>query len=812
MMNLWAGLTIWIVFQAVHTTMAQATGDHKPQVKINMVVEKQTSAPINVNPHLLQESPGKDPGLHKKTSPTEFLEDQSISSVIFNEIESLVLTKSSFRIISYISFKPHLTTFLHISKLLQQTLEKTESFLHAKSFPPYQRTLTGEPKFIQNLKDESIRIQLNELTYEINLVKKNFDSIKTRFSQITGHELDLNDTGKIDTLIGSQPKQNKSRFKRVKRSVISSVFKFLFGGDDDSETIKMLKQNIATLMANDQLQESRLKEILKSQQLNSADIKINRNLIRQMTKDLAQVNVTLTEITQHTEILFTLASFQVSISQLRHRINIIRDALFGLQINLDILYHHFSAMVNNKLSPEMIPPAQLLTILMEVKEDIRDHPKLSLPEEISRDSVYKYYKIMKLEVTMERELMLGVLQIPLVETNKRFRLYKLYNLPLPLPGTNLQVQYELDYQYLAITEGDQYVAFPSPQEIMGCQITAGAFCELNTALFPTLNLAICEFSLYKKEHDQVLQNCRVSTSPFVRDTAISLEPNFWVVITQKPVILHVNCLRDTTYLQPKFPIDILHLNDGCEATAATLVLPGHSRLVKENQFLMTSHSIQLTLQYKELHDFQLIKHIIPRKLSPKQLEAIGKEIPEPQTMTLKKLQGQLKRVNENYPYQMPLVLKIVISIISTMLGLLGIVIIYKCYKNGCSVKRFVPFLCKKTSRKSNKQTTSSNQYIAEYPRRWTRRRPLRSSVTIQEVEMQPMVSPRALSTQIRTDTPPAIEAPKDTQKPQTSWKDPVVPATPDSVAEALQNTTGINFERYYKKKRQRAAAVKTYHL
>ena len=88
-------------------------------------------------------------------------------------------------------------------------------------------------------------------------------------------------------------------------------------------------------MENDQLQESRLKEILKSQQLNSADIKINRNLIRQMVKELAQVNVTLTEVTQHTQILFTLASFQVSVSQLRHRLNIIRDALFGLQINLD---------------------------------------------------------------------------------------------------------------------------------------------------------------------------------------------------------------------------------------------------------------------------------------------------------------------------------------------------------------------------------------------------------------------------------------------------------------------------------------------
>ena len=204
------------------------------------MVEKQTSPPIDVNPHL-QESRENDPGLQKKTSATEFLGDQSTSSVIFNEIESLVLTKSSFRIISYISFRPHLTTFLHISELLQQTLERTESFLHAKSFPPYHKTLTGEPKFIQKLKDESIRIQLNELTYEINLLKKNFESIRTRFSQITGHELDLNDMRTIGTLTGSQPKQDQSR---VKRSVISRVFKFLFDGDD-SETIKMLKQNIA---------------------------------------------------------------------------------------------------------------------------------------------------------------------------------------------------------------------------------------------------------------------------------------------------------------------------------------------------------------------------------------------------------------------------------------------------------------------------------------------------------------------------------------------------------------------------------------
>ena len=152
----------------------------------------------------------------------------------------------------------------------------------------------------------------------------------------------------------------------------------------------------------------------------------------------------------------------------------------------------------------MISPVHLLTFLKEVKDDICDHPRLSLLEELTELSIYKYYKIIKFEVTMEQEIMLGILQVPLIESNKEFRLYKIYNLPLLLPDAKLQVQYDLSFQYLAITKGDQYVAFLTEQEIMGCQLTAWAFCELNTAMFPTVNLASCEFALYKKAHEQVI--------------------------------------------------------------------------------------------------------------------------------------------------------------------------------------------------------------------------------------------------------------------------------------------------------------------
>ena len=366
-----------------------------------MTVDKPKPSPkslLNHNTHL-QSDQSKESPLKKVTDSPEFLDDQAVSSVIFNEIQSLVLTKSSFRVISYINFKPHLMTLSHINKLLQNTLDAANSFLQHKKFPPYHYRLTGGAEPIQNMKDESIKTQLTDLTYEITLVMRNINLIRDRFYQIMRqHPIANSDRENANTL----PKESF----RSKRSVASSIFKFLFGGDDNSESINILKQNIAALMENDELQESQLKAILKSQQLNSGEIKINRDLLRQMKKELAQLNTTLTQITFETEILFTLANFQVSISQLRHQVNIIRDALFGLQTNLEILYHHFSAMVDNKLTPEMISPTHLLTILQEVKDEIREHPRLSLPEELTDTSIYKYYKLMKFQITMEQEMML----------------------------------------------------------------------------------------------------------------------------------------------------------------------------------------------------------------------------------------------------------------------------------------------------------------------------------------------------------------------------------------------------------------------
>ena len=256
-------------------TLEECTGQgQSPEVKLGISVRKPglpaSNEVVSLNKHL-QPNPKIKPLPRSDGASPKFLEDQAASSVIFNEIQSLVLTKSSYKIVSYVSFEPHIKTFSEIDDLLQTTMDKTNTYMQTKSFPPYYRQLPGEVQVVQERKDWWIGIQLKELSYELHLVTRNFELIKKMFLEITGQSpshLDPPPKSIGDTMAPIEPIQPT----RLKRSVVSSIFKFLFGGEDNSEAINMLKQNIATLLANDELQEKCLKDILKSQQINAGEI------------------------------------------------------------------------------------------------------------------------------------------------------------------------------------------------------------------------------------------------------------------------------------------------------------------------------------------------------------------------------------------------------------------------------------------------------------------------------------------------------------------------------------------------------------
>ena len=68
---------------------------------------------------------------------------------------------------------------------------------------------------------------------------------------------------------------------------------------------------------------------------------------------------------------------------------------------------------------------------------------------------------MKITPVIMENLLLVILTIPLAGQSLVMNLYKVYNLPTLHPQLNIQFQYQLEGEYLAITKDKQYAVIPT---------------------------------------------------------------------------------------------------------------------------------------------------------------------------------------------------------------------------------------------------------------------------------------------------------------------------------------------------------------
>ena len=123
--------TWWLLFTTFHSEAGMALNGYKntksaiPSVKIDFSSGIKSEKDINkpniksLNEHLttgksIQETRAQTPYPQSLTNETQ-------SSVIFEKISTLILTKASYKVISYINFQPHIKTFEDTGKLLTET-------------------------------------------------------------------------------------------------------------------------------------------------------------------------------------------------------------------------------------------------------------------------------------------------------------------------------------------------------------------------------------------------------------------------------------------------------------------------------------------------------------------------------------------------------------------------------------------------------------------------------------------------------------------------------------------------------------------
>ena len=138
----------------------------------------------------------------------------------------------------------------------------------------------------------------------------------------------------LDKIIDPNLSLNKDEPMRHKRSVVGSIFKWLFGGgNDSSETTKQLKENIKILKQNQNLQQDQIKQLLKMNQLTMVETTRNQKLLKDLMKNMIQLNFTVNQLEYQTKQLYASVNFINFMLAVRHKLAMIRDSTFAIQQN-----------------------------------------------------------------------------------------------------------------------------------------------------------------------------------------------------------------------------------------------------------------------------------------------------------------------------------------------------------------------------------------------------------------------------------------------------------------------------------------------
>ena len=155
--------------------------------------------------------------------------------------------------------------------------------------------------------------------------------------------------------------------------------------------------------------------------------------------------------------------------------------------------------------------------------------------------------------------------------------YKVYNLPIFNQHIGKSLKYNLEGNYLAITNDNNYATIPSEYEFIECTLVSGHFCNLKNALYHMHSSGWCLTSLFLKNDRMIETNCRMSLTNVSGSQAIYLDQGNWAVATVEPDQMEISCNSHRHVITIEPPLTLVNLQPACSAFSAKIKLPHTSR-------------------------------------------------------------------------------------------------------------------------------------------------------------------------------------------------------------------------------------------
>ena len=649
-----------------------------------------------------------------------------VEPVVFEPQTKIQLSRSTYKVNSYIDFKPYKDNFKSFGTYLKKflfDLGDPTKVLGLYYDEEEKKTQRGERPQTPTLwlctrSNYECRMQRQfvNLREEAKRIDQILESIHTKFLQA------------IDHFEGNKRKKGKETLKeRNKR--FASQLKYLTPEDEvmlqqgadliekeflnktvngkrrqkrfglvswvlgwgvyrNAKAIGAIKQNIQALYQQNVLQQNQIIELTHYLNLTYGHVSANRFAINEISTKLAAINKTListmAELSRTRFTVLVLADIRVILSRLTL-------GVLTLQDNVNAIYEYLRVLSSRKVNPMILPPDSLRAVLAQVKDDMRRNPRLRLPEDPD-ESVWNYYSIMKVTPVIMKDFLLIILTIPLIDQTLEMDLYKVHNLPALHPELKIQFTYQLEGEYLAISKDGLYAALPTARDIRICEATEGYLCLMNQALYPVEKIEWCVYAHFEQTSRNIARYCTVDTTRRHANRAQSLNGYMWAISSLKEEKVQIRCLTETTVETIRPPLTILYVGNGCEAFSTSLYIPAKSELTS-NDNTLTRHAYLLKFNedYQDLSRYSLIFELNFEQLTPEELETLPDRLTALPPLNFKELQKRIKPLPATYPFTVSTKVLFAIFMVLLVITLVAIGIGIFWYKRvGSSLTTFQP--------------------------------------------------------------------------------------------------------------------------
>ena len=491
-------------------------------------------------------------------------------------------------------------------------------------------------------------------------------------------------------LLHNKKGNNPDRNKRALLPFMGSIFNFLYGVSTDSDLIEV-RQAVNELSANQQKIRHVVNQSLSVMNKTREEVIANRIRINQIQVGIIRLGRHLDSFINASSVniavLHQFLHFYLSLNSL---VNNAQELVIELVQHFEDLGRQVDSLASGKLTPGVISPSELQSILMEISSQLPS--MLQLPVNPQGD-LWSFYQSVKCDTLIDNNKILIILDIPLVNQAEKMDIFKVINLPLPYMDYNkthtekesktITARYDLEAQVFAIDHTRTRYSLLSSD--MDSQCTKGdvGFCRFIEPLYPVNLSPYCVVNLFVGNRDDVKRRCitKVSNNNIL-PVAKHIQRGLWVVALNKPLMFTFTCdynnitvPRQTKILNP--PVDVVSLPQGCIAFSSKIMLPSYkefSSSAKISATLPFNIKNQNFTLWEPLHKEEKIKRFI---WNLTQLDNVEEMKMDNLIETLKSVKRVKVSLNPIWKKENIIISSIIFCVIVFILAY----VTYRCYRN-----------------------------------------------------------------------------------------------------------------------------------